>query len=957
MNVPPKAMWKATASSDVPRHAIDDRYATMWVSDPSEKPWLEIDLGVVATLGGLEIYWGHRSAGQYEFTASKDGDAWSRLCGTRHGEGGQEVFGFPPIEARFVRWSCENLERRPGPEIVEINIYAPADAVTTLEEDRIAALGHAPVVLATGESITVDLGYVRPVVGTLVEWGDAYGTDFSTYLSRNGEEFHEVGRIATGEGQSDSFWWLCATSRYVRLTVHKASAPDGAVVNELKLRILDRDRMPIGQLERAARDGRGDLYPQALLGRQVYWTVLGEFDQAEEALFDEYGDLEPRRGAAQITPLLRVGANLHGAPASKTIRCFLEGGSLPLPTVVWRVQDIEVWAAAVAAAGQTLVEYRMVNRGRARRDGALVLAVRPVQINPYWQHGGHTLIDAISVEGRKLLVNDQVHSAFSRDPDVVTVADFDNGDVARLIADGPKPTAPTLRSDSGLISAALEFAFSLPPNASDAIIVAAPLRDGVTPEPDVQFPEVRASVAENWRRKIGVRRITVGDREVTDTVEAQTALILVNATRSAFSPGPRNYDRVWIRDGSAQARALLWAGLIDDAKAFVLWYSKRIGRNGMVPPILNEDGRINTGYGSGVEFDAQGEFVGIATDVYRISKDRHFLAAIFDPVVRATLFIEELCARTNALHGPESRFHGLLPRSISHEGYGEPTYSYWDDYFALSAWRNCAYLAAEMGKRETASHATTKGQEFAANLARSLRMTAQLMGKGVIPGSADRLDVDPTSTSIAFEPCRVADVLPEEFLQATYDSSAARVASISATDFEGGFVPYAIRNINAFVSMGRVDDAFRLLALALKCRRPSAWRQWAEVVWSPPRAPQYIGDMPHTWVGAEFATAVRLMLVRESGDALELFRAVPDNWWEGEGIRLHELPTGFGVLNLCAQRTKSQVTVEMALAGPAPERVTFRYPGAKRAQADDAPCAIEGDVVVSGNFTRLVVDF
>lgn len=957
MNVPPKAMWKASASSDVPHHAVDDRYVTIWVSDRSEKPWLEIDLGVVATLGGLEIYWGHRSWSEYEFAASRDGEAWTRLCATRHGEGGQEVFGFPPTEARFVRWSCDNPERRPGPEIVEINLYAPADAVSTLEEGRIGALGRIPVALRTGQSITVDLGYVRSVAGLLVEWGEAYGTDFSAYLSDDGEEFREFGRITTGEGQSDSFWWPCIASRYIRLTAHAASALEGAVVNELKLRILDRDRMPIGQLERAARAGRGDLYPQSLLGRQVYWTVLGEVEQTEEALFDEYGNLEPRRGSAQITPLLRAGTNLVGAPSSEPIHCSLEGGSLPIPSVVWSAQDIEVRATALAHAGQALVEYRVANRSGAPRECALVLAVRPVQINPYWQHGGHTLIDAIGVEDRQILVNDRVLAAFSRDPDVVTIADFDNGDVVRLIENGARATDRSLRSDSGLLSAALEFAFFLSPGASEAIIVSAPLWDGVAPDAGVAFSAIRKDVADGWRRRIGPRRITVGDREVTETVEAQTALILLNATRFAFKPGPRNYDRVWIRDGSAQALALLWAGLIDEAKAFVLWYSRRILENGMVPPILDEDGALNQGYGSGIEFDAQGEFVGIAAEVYRISKDRVFLSAIFDPVVRATFFVEELCARTNALHDPASRFHGLLPRSISHEGYGEPTYSYWDDFFALSAWRNCEYLAAESGEREIAERAKAKGQEFAGNLTRSLRMTSELMGKELIAGSADRLDVDPTSTSIAFEPCRVEDVLPPELLQATYDLSAARIKSIGAPDFEGGFAPYAIRNLNAFVSLGRFDDAFRLLALALACRRPRNWRHWAEVVWSPPRAPQYIGDMPHTWVGAEFATAVRRMLVRENGRTLELFRAVPDQWWEGEGIRLQKLPTSLGVIDLRARRANSTATIELALTGPPPDRVTIRYPGARRVLADGRPCNIDGDVISSACFHRLVIDY
>jgi hypothetical protein len=377
----------------------------------------------------------------------------------------------------------------------------------------------------------------------------------------------------------------------------------------------------------------------------------------------------------------------------------------------------------------------------------------------------------------------------------------------------------------------------------------------------------------------------------------------------------------------------------------------------MVPPILNVDGTVNTGYGSNIEFDAQGEFVGIAADVYRISKDRVFLNAVFERVVRATRFIEKLCARTNARYGPETRFHGLLAPSISHEGYSKPSYSYWDDYFALSAWRNCEYLALEIGDQKVADHAKAKGREFAANLTRSIRMTAEKMKTDLIPGSADRDDVDPTSTSIAFEPCRVDDAFPPELVAATYDRAAARVKEISSPGFKANYSPYDLRNLNAFVSLGRYDDAFRLLSVMLASRRPRGLRGWAEVVWSDLRAPEYVGDMPHTWIGAEFATAIRRMLVRENGDVLELFPAVPDAWWEGEGIALHQLPTGFGVVNLKARRSRSQATVELALTGAAPDRITFRYPGAKRAQADGMPCDIRGDMISVPKLNRLVVDF
>ena len=957
MTVPQKAMWKAAASSGDPRLAIDDRYATVWIPDPAEKPWLEIDLGAVATLGGLEIYWGRRAAAQYEFLGSLDGRTWEHLCGSRHGEGGQEVFGFPPTAARFVRWSAENPERNSGPDIVQINLYGPDGAVRVLEAGRIAALGHAPVRLPVGESITADFGYVRSPAGLRVDWGEAYGTDFSVSVSEDGKDFRQMGRIATGQGLYDNFYWPSAAGRFVRLTLHAASSPECATVKQIKLRVLNKDRMPIGQLERAARAGRGELYPQSLLGRQVYWTVLAEAEEPEEALFDEYGNLEPQQGGAQITPLLRVEGNLHGAPGSAQICCSLFGGSLPLPTVTWTAQGMEVQARGLADAGQALVEYRVLNSSGAPRTGALVLAVRPVQINSYWQHGGHAPINAIGIEGRQVRVNDRIYAAFSRDPDAVTVAEFDDGDAVRLIEDGAGETDRSLRSDSGLLSAAFEFAFDLQPGAAAAITVACPMREGVAPDPGVTFSVLGKEVARSWRKKIGPRKIKVGDREVTETVHAQTGLILANMTRFAFRPGPRNYDRVWIRDGSSQALALLWAGQTEAAKAFVDWYAKRIYESGLVPPILDRDGRSYKGFGGDLEFDAQGQFVWIAAEVYRITRDRAFLKGILEPVVRATKFIEKLAEETNARHGEDKRFHGLLCPSISHEGYSTPTYSYWDNFFALSAWRNCHYLASEAGDLENAAYAKAKGEEFAANLAQSILVTSELMGRGIVAASADRGDIDPTSTSIAFEPCRVEDVLPSGFLQATYDVCAGDTERFRRPDFKGSYTPYIVRNINAFVALGCFEDAFRLLDLMLSHRRPQGWRHWAEVVWNPPRAPEYLGDMPHTWIGAEFVTAIRRMLIRENGGTLELLRAVPDSWWNADGIGLRELPTAFGAITLRARRAKSAVTVDLALTGQPPERVTVRYPGAKHAEADGKPCRIDSDVIFSANFSRLVIEY
>jgi hypothetical protein len=51
------------------------------------------------------------------------------------------------------------------------------------------------------------------------------------------------------------------------------------------------------------------------------------------------------------------------------------------------------------------------------------------------------------------------------------------------------------------------------------------------------------------------------------------------------------------------------------------------------------------------------------------------------------------------------------------------------------------------------------------------------------------------------------------------------------------------------------------------------------------------------------------------------------------------------------------VTLDLALTGQPPEKVTVRYPGAKRAEADGKPCRIDGDVISSANFSRLVIEY
>ena len=150
------------------------------------------------------------------------------------------------------------------------------------------------------------------------------------------------------------------------------------------------------------------------------------------------------------------------------------------------------------------------------------------------------------------------------------------------------------------------------------------------------------------------------------------ALILANIDANRFPARPRNYDRVWIRDGSSQALACSGQVNREPAKAFVLWYSKRIYKNqAWFRRFLDVDGKPYKGFGGDLEFDAQGQFVWIAAEVYRITRDRAFLKSILEPVVRATTihrgaFRGNRCAAWGgqAVPRPPVSFH--QPRGLQH---------------------------------------------------------------------------------------------------------------------------------------------------------------------------------------------------------------------------------------------------------------------------------------------------
>ena len=136
-----------------------------------------------------------------------------------------------------------------------------------------------------------------------------------------------------------------------------------------------------------------------------------------------------------------------------------------------------------------------------------------------------------------------------------------------------------------------------------------------------------------------------------------------------------------------------------------------------------------------------------------------------------------------------------------------------------------------------------------------------------LPGAADLGDFDATSTTIALSVAGLQPHLPPDALASTFERCWTEfVERRDGRRAWEAYTPYEWRNVGAFVRLGwrdRVDDLFDFF---MADRRPAAWNQWAEVVGRDPRAPRFIGDMPHGWVASDFVNALLDMLAYERAD-------------------------------------------------------------------------------------------
>jgi hypothetical protein len=129
------------------------------------------------------------------------------------------------------------------------------------------------------------------------------------------------------------------------------------------------------------------------------------------------------------------------------------------------------------------------------------------------------------------------------------------------------------------------------------------------------------------------------------------------------------------------------------------------------------------------------------------------------------------------------------------------------------------------------------------------------------------------------------------------------------------------------VRLGNRDAALELLRFFLSDRRPVPWNQWPEIAWRDHKTPAHVGDLPHTWIAAEYVLAVRSLFAyeREADESLILAAGLASEWIDGAGVRVDKMPTLYGALSYSLRRVDSN-TLRFEIGAGIAAKIILRPP-------------------------------
>ena len=780
------------------------------------------------------------------------------------------------------------------------------------------------------QDIVLDLQKRREFGAIVINWDSAdYAKEFNVYLSGKNDNWEKAYSVKRGTGNTSYIRLKEEDAEKIKIELLKSSRGNGYGINEISVKNTDYSDDLNRFFINIAKDYPAGYYPRYLGEEGTFWTIVGVNNDRKEALVNEDGMVEVDKRHFSIEPFLSVdGKFITRNEVTETQSLY--DNYLPDPLVEWNFDDLKlkIQAFAHGEANKNSVlylKYTIDNNSAKIHKGKLYLTIRPFQVNPYYQWlnltGGAAEIDSIKYRDGKVYLNDDKVIIPVTQADDFGAAAFDEGDITYYLSRGTIPSNQSVTDKNKSAGGVLSYSFKLSPGKSKTIYLAVPFYGRRNLPERLDEATVEEKFKENiafWESKIDHIKFNLPEsgNRIINTWKSNLAYILINKDSAGIQPGSRSYERSWIRDGALTSSALLKSGIVKEVKDFIKWYAAHQYENGKVPCVVDVGGPDPV-----PENDSHGEFIYLIKEYFNFTKDTVFLKEMNRNVLMAVDYMDTLISRRSTAHfknGNDSvrAYYGIMPESISHEGYSaKPMHSYWDDFFTMKGLKDAAEIERILGENENYKKVKRMRDTFRENLYNSLGLAMKVRGINYIPGCVELGDFDATSTTIAISPCNELPNLPEPYAENTFEKYYEFFKNRRDNKIEWtGYTPYENRLIGSFIFLDQPERAHELIKFFLNDQKPQSWNEWAEVVWKKERNPGYIGDMPHTWVGSDFINAVRSMFVYENeiDSSLVLGAALYNDWITSpNGMSVENLPTYYGEISYSIKASENNFKIKL----------------------------------------------
>ena len=438
-----------------------------------------------------------------------------------------------------------------------------------------------------------------------------------------------------------------------------------------------------------------------------------------------------------------------------------------------------------------------------------------------------------------------------------------------------------------------------------------------------QIEAIKSEMINYWEHRSGIpfELVTVPDKEIQNLTDASLRGIWqareFKDGRISFQVGPSCYRGLWIVDG---AFLLETAAIFDrgaDARDGVEYTLTFQRDDGSFFVLQNKDSRGDDIYYS----KEHGIVLWTCVRHAMLTQDKTWLKSKW-PVLKKTVDYVKLL-RSKTLQNEVPLDDGLLPPGAIDGGLGGDwnMAEYSNTYWNLAGLKSMIWAAEWIGEKKDAQAWQKEYDDFFTTFQKA---AARDMDTDAFGNRYLNIVMDPQFRSLpqraqwAF--CQ--GVYPGQIFNMTDPVATGTMNMLKATLQEGvvmgtGWDINGIWNYfagffgHACLWVGDGKSAVeQLYAFANHASPLYAWREE-----QPPRdmkPSHYVGDMPHNWASAEFASLVVHLLALDRGEELHLLEGFPPEWRKpGMRTALKDISTPFGKLTFAIQVDASGKTAVM----------------------------------------------